>query len=470
MGGFAPSAIFVLLAATLIDFATDTPVVDDRYLGPFLRLTPASARRRRRRARRCCSSCPSRRCSRRAGSAMAPPSRAFSARIVRLLPLPPMLVTLHWTRELVAPDARLGWNVMCALAVLLVGLAAALRWPRWLIAVVVATVGNCVRLVHFAHFPIDGGADMLPLVRSALGAFCAGKSPYAYYDLPDPLPLTYYPLTWIAYLPTYAAHLDLRWTNLVAEMAILAAIFVAGRTRSEAPPPNDAGGLAPLAWSFYFLLPSSIYFDRITTAPIAWAMIAWCIALCSRDARKGWVAFALTGATTPLALVIAPLVITMWWRKHALRGAVVRVAKSALVAALIIVPFVLWSPRGFLDGAVLWFNDLHRYPGTTWKAYEPWKRYVGFGGIFWSDGLERVLAPIQWALVGAVTLLYLRRRAPPELLAPHVAAAFVAFMAFNSVHWPYFYQPAIFCGLVAIAVTNSEPAARARSVWRSIPA
>jgi hypothetical protein len=27
-------------------------------------------------------------------------------------------------------------------------------------------------------------------------------------------------------------------------------------------------------------------------------------------------------------------------------------------------------------------------------------------------------------------------------------------MVFNSVHWPYFYQPALLCGLLAVAVAG----------------
>jgi hypothetical protein len=118
------------------------------------------------------------------------------------------------------------------------------------------------------------------------------------------------------------------------------------------------------------------------------------------------------------------------------------------VAGVILAPFVLWSPRGFIDGAVLWFNDLSRYPGVTWRAYQPWARYLGFGGLFWREGLERALAPIQWLLVGGVTVLFARRRARADLLACHVAAAFVAFMVFSSVNWPYFYQPAIYSALL----------------------
>jgi hypothetical protein len=360
---------------------------------------------------------------------------------------------------------------MVFLAPLLLCVSALERWPPARIASIVVVVGIAVRLVHFARFSIDEGADMLPLTRSAIERVLAGKNPYIYYYLPDPVPLTYYPLTWLAFLPAYVAHVDLRWTNIAAEIAVLAAIVGAGGARRKIPEntvggrataPLDAAGAAVLVWCFQFLLPSSVYFDRITTAPVAWALLSWCLALSVRKSKCDWVTLGLTAASTPLASIVAPFVFVIWCRRYSVRGAAIRALKTALVTTVILAPFVIGSPRGFFDGTVLWFNDLSRYPGMTWRVYEPWQRYLGFGGLFWREGLERVLAPIQWLLVGGITVLFARRRAPAKLLPTHVAGAFVAFMVFNSVHWPYFYQPAICAGCLAIAVAGSGTRTRSR--------
>jgi hypothetical protein len=235
-------------------------------------------------------------------------------------------------------------------------------------------------------------------------------------------------------------------------MALLGAILHTERANGHPP---WSTGAATLAWGFHFLLPSSVYFDRITTAPVAWALISWCVALSARESRYGWLLLGLTAAATPLALIVAPLVFATWWFQHSPREASIRGVKALLVATVICAPFIIWSPRGFVNGTVLWFNDLSRYPSVTWRAYRPWERYIGFGGLFWRTGFERALAPIQWLLVGGIAALYAKRGAPGELLPSHVAGAFVAFMAFNSVHWPYFYQPAIYGALLAIAVAEN---------------
>jgi hypothetical protein len=464
MNRVVPPLVFVICASSVIDVATDTPSVEGHWLGPFFQLTPATQA-----TSACCAGvlivlAAWMLFGRTGDSSVSQSSHDVWTRVLRLLPMTSMLFAFFWTRPHVYPALVIPWSALVVGAPLFLCVATLKRWPPFYIATAAAIAGVAVRMVHFARFSMDEGADMLPLTRSALARFVAGTAPYTHYDLPNPVPLTYYPLTWLAFLPAYLAHVDLRWTNIAAEMAILAAIVRAGKARENAPEQDGNIGtafmnpadVALLAWSFYFLLPSSVYFDRITTAPVAWALLAWCVALSARESKYASVVLGLTAAATPLAAIVGPFVFVMWWRRLSLRGAVSRTGKAALVATLILAPFVVWSPRGFLEGAVLWFNDLSRYPGTTWRAYRPWQRYIGFGGLFWRAGLERALAPVQWSLVGGLTALFARKRARAGLLPSYVAAAFVAFMAFNSVHWPYFYQPALFGALVAIAVASPE--------------
>jgi hypothetical protein len=381
-----------------------------------------------------------------------------------LFPIVPLVFSFFWTRPFVPTENALYWNAMVVAAPLLI---LALVWARRdpiTIAFVVAGVGMVLRLVHFSEFSVDEGADMLALTRSGVASFVAGHNPYRYYNLPAPLPLTYYPVTWLAYVPPYVCHVDLRWTNLVAEAAVLAALLYADgslgirslRDASAAASPSPRPlRLNLLAWAIAFLLPSSVYFDRITTAPVAWALITWCLVTTERAPAYSWAALALTAAATPLAAVMAPALFVVWWKRGSLNAAALAALKAVLLTAAILAPFVVWSPRGFFEGAVLWFNDLSRYPGTTWRAYRPWARYVGFGGIFWSAGLEHALAPIQWGLVAGVSALLARRAPSSEAFASHVASAFVAFMLFNSVHWPYFFQPAVCAALVALTFASS---------------
>jgi hypothetical protein len=457
---FAPEqkglVLFILLVSLTIDFSTDTPYIPGKWLGPFYSLWPASQLT----SAACAVFLSLLACLpiARVASALRPGAssslqNAVVPVAVRILPLLAMLFVFFWSMPHVAPGLVIPWNILIFTASLSIVFLAVRRGPPVRIAAVAVVVGIAVRLVHFSRFPVDVGGDMLPLTRSALDSLWAGRSPYAYHKVPELLPLTYYPLTWLAYLPAYLAHIDLRWTNLAAELAVPAAVVYAGRGTPQARGGTfDApSGTALLLWSFVFLLPSSVFFDRITTAPVAWALLAWTMAAAVRGARWDWLLAGLLAAATPLAALPAPFIALTWRRRLSWRRTLGRLALGVAVAAICIVPFYLWSPRGFIDGAVLWFNDLKRFPGTKWIAHQTWQRYVGFGGLFWRLGLQKWLAVIQWSLVFAMAALFLRRGSHRHLLPGHVASAFIAFMVFNSVHWPYFYQPALVCGLMALA-------------------
>jgi hypothetical protein len=450
--------VFVLLVALTVDFSTDTPWLPGKWLGPFYHLVPATQVTSAACAALLCllAALPLLGVRRRDEAAFYPVGRPAgrASTVLSFLPLSSMLFAFFWTRPLVRPCLTIPWNIFMVAAVLSFGFGAVRRWPAVRLSALAALVGIAVRMVHFSRFSIDVGGDMLPLTRSALGSLMAGRSPYAFRKVPELLPLTYYPLTWLAYLPPYLAHIDLRWTNILAELAIpAAAIYAGSRTRGlRAGAPDDRSRSALLLWSFVFLLPSSVFFDRITTAPVAWALYAWTLATIACGSRRDWLLAGLLAAATPLAALLVPFLGLTWWRQLSRRQAIGRAVLATAVALAFIVPFYLWSPRGFLDGAVLWFNDLKRFPGTKWAAYQTWQRYVGFGGLFWRAGLQKWLVAIQWSLVLAIAALHLRRGGQRRLLPGHVASAFIAFMVFNSVHWPYFYQPALVCGLVALAV------------------
>jgi len=466
--------VLVVLASALVDFSTDTPYLPGSYIGPFYRLWPPSQTTSAVCAAVFCLLAVLALWAARRQRLSENPDVAgkVMAIVLRMLPLPAMVFAFAWIRPHVLGAMAWPFYALAVTATVVLAVGALRRWDATAIAGVVACAGVAIRLIYFSHFPIEVGADMLPLTRGALTNLMAGRTPYSIYYLPAPLPLTYYPLTWLAYLPPFLLHLDLRWTNLAAGLAIPAGLFfvgVRGAHRAQAtgslawPWDLRAGHPALLAWAFLFLLPSSIYFDRITTAPVMWSLLAWTLIATNLGLGCDWLLVGLLGAATPLAAVLAPFVLLAWLHAHGRRGAVIRSAKALGVAAAIIGPFLLWSPRGFIDGAVLWFNDLARFPGTKWAAFGTWQRYVGFGGLFWRAGRQRLLAPIQWTLVGAIAALYWRRRSDKHRLAAHAAAAFAVFMTFNSVHWPYFLQPVTVCGLVALAVAFRQAAGPART-------
>jgi hypothetical protein len=356
-----------------------------------------------------------------------------------------------------------GWSLTRALVfgggTLALCFAALRRAPATVVAALSLALGIGLRSIHIKYIPIDPSlGDMLPLVQGALDNVLAGRSPYTMYQMPWELPLTYLPLTWLAYAPAYLTGIDIRWTNVVAELLVGgAAVFVGSRLqggRSDAP---------LLMWAWLFLSPSIIHWDMVTSAPIGWAALAWMLALVVTRQHFAPVALGVTAGTTPFVAVFAPFVALLWvyergWTTLLRRGLI-----AAAVAGVLILPWFVWSPDQFLEGNVRWFNDLNRFPGEKWAEEETWVQITGFAGEFWRRGWETWLKPIQAALVLLVAAVYAARRAPRAALLPHTVAAFILFMLFNPVLWPYLYNPALVAAMLATALPSSVPIQSSRT-------
>ena len=337
-------------------------------------------------------------------------------------------------------------------SLLILSVLALRRAPATLIAAVAFVLGTAIRFLHIKYVPLEPArGDMLPLVQQAIGNLLAGRSPYTAYSMPWELPLTYLPLTWLAYLPAFVAGIDLRWTNLVAEAGLLgAALFVC---RQQPPEHRQRTTDSTLVlWAWIFLSPTVIHWDMVTSAPIGWAALAWPLALIvAGQNRATAVALGLAAATTPLIAVVTPLIALRWWRTGGLRELLGRGVMAAAIAALLLAPWFIWAPGPFLDGTVRWFNDLQRFPGQKWEAEGTWAMITGFSGFFWEWGREGWLKPIQAVAVAAIAGLYLARGTTRVDLLGYATAALLIFTLFNPVLWPYLYNPALIAGWLAFS-------------------
>ncbi len=354
-----------------------------------------------------------------------------------------------------APGGHAGLLVLFASGAMAFG-AVLVRPPstRWFLAGAVA-LGSVTRLVCYTQVPLDPQrSDMLPLIQNALANLLNGQSPYAIYKMPWELPLTYLPLTWLAYLPPYLAGLDIRLTNLGYELGIGAMLLwlhhVGNHTDDTQQLQRPLADMSLLLWAWVFLLPTSLNWSLATTAPVQWAMLTLTLGLLL--AGRIWLSAGILGlcaAATPLVTIIAPFVFLAWYRWHGWRTALRLTASAGLVAAGGILPFLLWSPESFLFGVWRWFNDNDLYPRMGWELGHTWAHMVGFSGVFWRRGLEAILKPLQMVLLAGLVIGYWHWQADRRTLAPLITAAFLLFMVFNPVLWPYLYYPALFVALLA---------------------
>lgn len=324
--------------------------------------------------------------------------------------------------------------------------------PRIPVAVPLAgavLAGVGLRAFDFIALPIDARrADMIPLVQVAVSRVLEGHDPYVLYGMPWPLPLTYMPLAWLAYVPAVLAGIDLRWTSAACELGLLALLW------RKARPESRPLLLAFAAWFASTVMP---YTDAITAMPVQSCALAASTVLVATRSRAAPAALGVAAATTPLVGALAPLVALAWWREGGWRLVAKRAAVAAAVFAVLVVPWIIGNPRGFWVGPVRWFNNIDGFPRRTWNQSHAWAWVPGLTGVFWTFGLQRLLRPVQVVLVGAVLVVFARasrgsRTVDPVAFAQVALATLVAFVAFNVIVWPYHYEPAITLALGALAL------------------
>lgn len=330
--------------------------------------------------------------------------------------------------------------------------------PGWLAAGAIV-FGGAVRVASYIDTPIEPSrGDMLPLVQGALANFLSGRNPYTIYHMPWDLPLTYLPITWLVYLPATVLGLNIRLTNLLAELAISATlIWLAAVSRRSsgswratlADVWRSEPGL--LLWAWMFLQPTTLNWSLATTAPVQWMLLCLTLALLIAG-RNRWAALmlGLCAAASPLAAIIALFALLHWLRSGGVRFAALCSALAGLVAAMVILPFFIWSPQQFMFGTWRWFNDNDLFPRLRWEMDHTWARMVGFSGMFWRHSLFHILKPLQSLLLASLAVLYWRWKATNQQAAPFVVAALLLFTVFNPILWPYLYNPALIVALLAV--------------------
>lgn len=374
-----------------------------------------------------------------------------------------------------------GWPTTLGLGAIFAALGGLtlLRPARFLAATIGA--GLALRVLGILAIPLTMRlGDMLPLISMATTRLLHGQNPYISYRMPWELPLTYWPLTVLSYLPTAAAGLDLRWTNLLFGPGVGALLLWAGGRRGP--------GAAGYAFGLLYLAPTSLQWDLSTAAPPYWAWLglafAATVAADRRRVRDDTATVDLNGppmqhtpilagdwgvgAAAGLALAAAPLAwpflpfLGLHWLTLGWRRALRRSLGAAGVAGLLVGPFLLGDATGFWNGAVAWFNDLDRLPLLKWQTDQSWRFEIGLAGPFWTAGAQNWLKPLQIVLMGGLLLAAAVQRLRP-LTTPAAAlrwgaAAYLLFMVVNPVIWPYLYAPALLALVFAMLPTAHQEA------------
>jgi hypothetical protein len=401
------------------------------------------------------------------------------------------------------PDLTLATGLVSGCCLLLL-LAGVLRFqlPRAQLAFVVALTGILVVLPLLAHVAIrhrtgnlrfthDGGVTY---IEAAIDHLVAGRNPYAasyagtiveqkfasdpgwsqwnFRPILEFLP--YLPLPVLLGLPLrlgiepLLGFYDQRFLYLLLlglSFLFLARLF---------PAPDR-----PLGLALVFLNPLLIIYliqGTIDIVLIFWMILGAYFLARSRVAAAS-ICFGLAAVSKQFAWFLWPFLLALWLpsggsRGYRLRVLVRRVLPGAVAALLVILPFLLWSPRDFIEDVLLFnFGVLGTfYPFGGTPGY-------GFANILLATGVvpsvrdSFPLLPIQLLItlpVIGIGLLRVHRSGRAAEVFRFAAASLFAFLYFSRMfHFSYFGVLLVFLVLArgldrAAAVTGGAGDPRSR--------
>jgi hypothetical protein len=242
--------------------------------------------------------------------------------------------------------AGLGFLILASL--LLRGTNSPSRW-FWVQVGLLFLAGAALRISAIVLVP-NPVIDVFTVLRDAPDHIWHGENPYTAryqnpYDFPphdyDALP-AYPPLPFVVALPFRVAGVDVRYANVVCDLA--AAWFLLGIAWNR-----GAALFGSLAAGTYLLFPRAPFLiEQAWYEPMLAATLGGGWWLLDRGWRLGYVllGLGLTGKQYGVAL-LPPLAKALWPHRLGL------LAGLAIAAAVMLLPFFLWGPEAFLQVILL---------------------------------------------------------------------------------------------------------------------
>jgi hypothetical protein len=271
---------------------------------------------------------------------------------------------------------------------------------------VLLVLGTLIRFHIIRHFPIDSNfGDMLPLIRSALARFLSGAYPYVDYQVPWTIPLYYFPLLWLSYLPAFLLRMDLRITGIVINAVIFFLFWQEAYSERRSQPADPVANLMIfLLGVFFFLNPYTIIFTPVGHTFPYWLYLALCLYLIQKERPLGAVFFlGLAFASWQPAVALIPFVFLYAFRNLPKKRFFQCGALLVVTTAALILPFFLISPKSFF------FEPMHKVNDMAPTKIKATLGSIGFSATFFIHHAVRLLPYFQIGFLLALLLIAWRK-------------------------------------------------------------
>lgn len=349
-----------------------------------------------------------------------------------------LALTCFFYLSKVAPVAA--W-VACAVFPAMLSLILSRRYPKFAIALLVAT-GVAVNLYLIAVEPHTSGANMLEIIEAAAADFLAGNNPYHDFPSISHLPFGYPPGLWLPYVPFVWLGLDTRILNVLIFAFI---IWLFWKHMGLQPSKR-----APVLGIILFPILLSPFVTQMLVHGHVWpywaGLMVMVVMLWKERYLAAAIVFGLLLATRQpaiwLAFPLAGFLASKLGVKDAIRHALISLA----VFLTVLTPFALTSEESLVRIMYFGISDFHTIQPHL--SAEGWLKLIDARG--W-------LRPLQiLVLVASMVWLYFKRVSLPTFLM--VAGLVYAWVVFFNVYAVrYVYLPGIFLFAAGLTLKVSSP-------------
>ncbi len=371
---------------------------------------------------------------RRAADSVATPglhTPETSPRLLHGLALASLLPTLALFFASVRHYAQFGYELhrpavllVFAAAAVSVGLCFLLKRPATPLFAAALLSYLALSLLSFWSFPLSlQRSDMLPLLGAADKVLLHGGSPYRLYTFPsESLYLTYLPGTVLAFLPASLLHVDPRLLNCVwvGLLAVMLYRSIAHRHRY----------IVAALLALWLLSPYLLYRHELYTEPHWLALIASLLLLSRGRILPGAVVFGISISLSQFSWILFPFYLLYCLQRFGWGPAVRAALLGLLTAAILTLPFLLWSPHAFVFGVLSHWQ-------TQTVVARPVNASFWLAKLIGAPHLQRVQAALLAALLLACALRRSCRTFAGMLRAMSLALA--GFLLCNILIWGYFF-------------------------------
>jgi uncharacterized membrane protein len=313
---------------------------------------------------------------------------------------------------------------------------------------VVAILLRIIMMQYFGDGLHGNPVDVYYVDREAAKLVLQFQDPYLFSNYTNHLgrvvTFAYMPLIPAFFAPFVLIGSDIRYASIIADLIIIVAMYFIAKS-------TLAGGW-PKSWVFfsgsiaYVLLPTSIFLTSIEGTNMMVGPMFLIVGLAALFEKKWLVAGIFIGlalAANQFVLLVFPIIALYCLRNRDFKTLLI----SLLVASVIILPFMLYSPSQFMYD-VLWF-ELQRpmQQNGIWSLY-----YV----VFMASGykLETYLRLAIFLIPAGIVTVFLSRSKRDVLTGAAIVSLLGAIVLPVNGFWNYFLLPLIFiCALVPSILT-----------------